>query len=131
MRGGNSFRTIYRAANHRQACAYVDNADDTYDVICWLIDECADISIHLTYVAYGAYTWTGAYINRLVWRGTVCANRTTADTASTVSKSDSQRERQRFATSIDSAARAFASWWRQNATQQLIWVSEVNDLALI
>jgi hypothetical protein len=112
IRGGDSFRTIYRAANHRQACAYVDNADDTYDVICRLVDECANVSIHLTYVAFGAYRWDGAYINRLIWRGTVCAN---ASTTTTQRQNGNKN-------GVALAASAFVGWWRANTTQPLRWV---------
>jgi hypothetical protein len=72
MRGGNSFRAMYKGRKHFQTCAYVDYSNDTYDVICRLYNACADVSVHVTYVNYGAYRWDGEYINKIVYSGKVC-----------------------------------------------------------
>jgi hypothetical protein len=72
MRGGNSFHAMYKGHSHRQVCAYVDYVDDIYDVICRLYDACADVSVHVTYVNYGAYRWDGEYVNKIVYSGKVC-----------------------------------------------------------
>ena len=70
--GGNSFRIIYRGSRHRYACPYNDSMDNNYIITCVMYDPCTFITIHLTYVYYGAYRWDGVFANDLVWSGNVC-----------------------------------------------------------
>jgi hypothetical protein len=110
VRGGNSYRTICTGTHHRQACAYVDHANDMYDVVCRLYDTCNDVSIYVTYVAFGAYRWDGVYVNKLVWRHNVCQNQ---------SRSQSQSQ-----TLNDSDTVAnYSGWYRDTEHEPLRWLA--------
>ena len=102
--GGNSYRTIYRGEKHRYACSYVDHMNDTYDVICTLFDSCAYITIHLTYVNYGAYRWDGVFINELVWNGKLCSDN--------------------FQISRLLSNTVYQGWYRDNSKQSFRWVKK-------
>jgi hypothetical protein len=100
--GGNSYRSEYSGPQHYQLCTYVDYANDTYDVICKMYDTCADVSISVTYVAFGAYRWDGQFVNVNLFMRRVCNN----ITAKLRGFKDS----------------AYTGWYRDNITQPLRWI---------
>jgi hypothetical protein len=100
---GNSYRSEYSGPKHYQLCPYDDYTNDTYDVICKMYDTCADVSISVTYVAFGAYRWDGQFVNFNVFRRRVCSK--------TKAKLRTFRES------------ANTGWCRDNITQPLRWIS--------
>lgn len=121
--GGNSFRSIARTEYHRYACTYRDNADDTYDVICPIYDvtvndddvtACINITIHVTYVNYGAYRWDGVYINDLLWASPVCSPAKTTTTGTEAPRPVL-------------ASLAYTGWYRDRVTDPWRWVRSATD----
>ena len=72
--GGSSFRIKAVSSSLFETCSFNDYFNGTYVVFCFLDRiECTNITIHLMYVDYMAYTHMTHPQNKLLWNKSVCA----------------------------------------------------------
>ena len=72
--GGSSFQIKAVSSSLFETCSFNDYFNGTYVVFCFLDrTECSNITIHLMYVDYMAYTAKTHPRNKLLWKESMCA----------------------------------------------------------
>ena len=70
--GGASLHTVAVSERRLFSCPFIDYFNGTYEVVCRLYEECHNISILLSYIDYGAFSWDGNLIAKTLFSRSVC-----------------------------------------------------------